>query len=68
MKQKGYALYMENPTNQVFVITENQTLDSLKEQLSYGFWEKYDENHTIIRIATSWATAEEDVEKLKNIL
>ena len=68
LKQKGYALYMENPTNQVFVITENQTLDSLKEQLSYGFWEKYDENHTIIRIATSWATAEEDVEKLKNIL
>ena len=68
LKEKGYQFYMENPTNQIFVVMENQKLEDLKNSLSYGFWEKYDETHTIIRIATSWATTKDDVEMLKEIL
>jgi threonine aldolase len=29
-----------------------------------SFWENIDETHTIMRIATSWATRPEDVERL----
>ncbi len=68
LKSKGYKLYMENPTNQIFVVMENEKLESFGEKVAYGFWEKYDETHTVIRIATSWATSDDAVEELKKIL
>lgn len=68
LKAKGYNLYMENPTNQIFVIMDNSALKTFGQKVSYGFWEKYDDSHTVIRIATSWATTEASVEALKKIL
>ena len=68
LKRKGYTLYMENPTNQIFAVMANDDLEQLKKHVAYGFWEKYDESHTVIRIATSWATTNEAIEALKNIL
>ena len=68
LRQKGYQLFMENPTNQIFVVMDNEALKSFGEKVVYGFWEKYDEAHTVIRIATSWGTTKEDVEALKKIL
>lgn len=68
LRQKGYQLYMENPTNQIFVVMDNEALKSFGEKVVYGFWEKYDETHTVIRIATSWATSDESVQALMNIL
>ena len=68
LRAKGYQLFMENPTNQIFVVMENEDLKVFKTQVSYGFWEKYDDSHTVIRIATSWATSDEAVEALKKIL
>ena len=68
LRAKGYTLYMENPTNQIFVVMDNEKLKDFGKQVAYGFWEKYDDSHTVIRIATSWATTNESVEALKNIL
>lgn len=68
LRNKGYHLFMENPTNQIFVVMENEALKSFGQKVAYGFWEKYDETHTVIRIATSWATSDESVEELKKIL
>lgn len=68
LKAKGYTLYMENPTNQIFVVMDNNRLEQFKEDVVYDFWEKYDEDHTVIRIATSWGTTEESVSALKKFL
>lgn len=68
LKKKGYKFYMETPTNQQFIILENNIMEKLKEKVTFCFWEKYDENHTVIRLATSWATKMEDVERLNEIL
>ncbi|KXT74975.1 Low-specificity L-threonine aldolase [Streptococcus sp. DD11] len=38
------------------------------KKVAFSFWEKYDDSHTIIRLATSWATREEDAEQLCQIL
>ena len=32
--------------------------------MAYSFWEKKDENHTVIRLATGWSTSEEDLRAL----
>ena len=67
-KSKGYRFFIETVTNQIFVILENAHMEKLKKSVSFGFWEKYDENHTVVRFASSWATTEENVEKLKELL
>ena len=43
-------------------------MEELAKNVSFSFWEKYDENHTVIRFATSWATKKEDVIKLMELL
>lgn len=68
LKDKGYSFFYESPTNQQFVIVENSQLEALGEKLAYSFWEKYDNNHTVIRLATSWSTTQEDIDQLKEIL
>ena len=68
LKRKGYKFYMKTPTNQQFIILENNDMNRLNEKVVFCFWEKYDENHTVVRFATSWATKMEDVEKLDEVL
>ena len=43
-------------------------LEQLKKEVVFSFWEKKDEDHTVVRFATSWATRMEDVEKLAALL
>lgn len=68
LKEKGYRFFLESPTNQQFVILENKKMDELRKNVSFCFWEKYDEDHSVVRFATSWSTKEEDVEELRKIL
>ena len=68
LREKGYDFYIDSPTNQQFVVVENSKLKKLGEKVNYSFWETYDENHTVIRLATSWSTTEEDMEALREIL
>ena len=68
LKEKGYRLFINSPTNQIFVILENQKMKELGEKVKFSFWEKYDEDHTVVRFATSWATKMEDIDQLIRIL
>lgn len=67
-KEKGYEFYIDSPTNQQFIILENKKMTELEKEVKFSFWEKYDEEHTVVRFATSWATTKEDIEQLKRIL
>ena len=64
----GYRQAIPSPTNQVFVVLENEQMKRLAEQVSFGFWERYDETHTVVRFATSWATTPEAVDALCALL
>ena len=68
LREKGYSFAWETPTNQQFVILENNKMKELREKIAFSFWEKYDESHTVVRFATSWSTTEKDIELLKEIL
>ena len=64
LQEKGYQLLMDSPTNQLFVVLENTQLAALEGKAKFGFWEKFDDSHTVVRIATSWATKMEEIEQL----
>ena len=67
-QKKGYEFYINSPTNQQFIILENSNMERLQQSVAFCFWEKYDDTHTVVRFATSWATREEDVQQLLNLL
>lgn len=66
--EKGYTFFLDTPTNQIFIVLENEQLKRLSEQVKFCFWEKYDDAHTVVRIAASWATDPRDIEALAAIL
>ena len=67
-KKKGYSFFIPTVTNQIFVILENSKMEELKKSVAFGFWEKYDDSHTVVRFASSWATKEENVKLLEKLL
>lgn len=67
-KKKGYVFFLETPTNQQFILLENEKMKKLSEKVRFCFWEKTDENHTAVRFATSWSTTDEDLRELEKIL
>ena len=68
LQEKGYRLFLDSPTNQIFVVLENRQMERLGRSVKFGFWEKYDEAHTVVRFATSWATTEEEMRQLMELL
>ena len=68
LAQKGYRLCFGSPTNQVFCVIENRKLAEVGRSVEYSFWEKADDDHTVIRFATDWATTEEDIRALTGLL
>lgn len=68
LREKGLSFAWESPTNQQFVVMEDEKMKQLRENVVFSFWEKADRDHTIVRFATSWGTKEEEIEELKRLL
>ena len=68
LEKKGYKLHFRTPTNQIFVVLEDRQMEALAREVSFSFWEKQDEDHTVVRFATSWATTDADTAALCALL
>lgn len=69
MKEAGLKLFINSPTNQQFVELPDRTLKKLTERgVVYSFWEKNSPDRTVVRFVTSWATKEESIRSLIQIL
>jgi threonine aldolase len=68
LRAKGYEQGIENPTNQVFLIVENDRQAQLARQVELAFMERVDAQHVMMRIATSWATSQADIDRLIALL
>ncbi len=66
--EKGYHFFRESPTNQQFLLLENEEMEALQKKVVFGVWEKPDDAHTAVRFATSWATTDEDIKRLLALL
>ena len=66
--EKGYRFYIESPTNQIFIVLDNRQMEELGKKVNFSFWERLDDEHTVARFVTSWATQEREVRGLISIL
>lgn len=61
---RGYEFYINSPTNQQFVILDNEKVEDLRKNVGFTFWEKIDEQKSVVRFVTSFATTREQVDEL----
>lgn len=64
LEEAGCKFYYKSPTNQQFIILNNDTMNKLAEKVTFGFWETMSDTETAIRFCTNWATDENDVDEL----
>ena len=67
-EEKGYKFYLDSPTNQQFVVLDNEEMARLEKYFIFTHWDKFDNDHTICRFVTSWATMDEDLENLRSVV
>ena len=60
-EETGCDWWAETFTNQIFPILENKKIEELRQKFDFYTWRSIDENHSAVRIITSWATKEEHV-------
>ncbi len=64
LRDMGWKLLVDSPTNQVFPVVENSLLPKLSELCVFETWCGYGATHTVIRFVTSFATKREAVDGL----
>ncbi len=68
LAEKGYTFHLDSPTNQQFIVLDDEKYNELQKHVRCCFWEKPDDTHTVVRFATSWATPKENIDKLMELL
>ena len=61
--QCGLSFLTQSTTNQIFPIFPNTLIEKLAKNFGFYIWSKADDQNSVIRLVTSWATPEEEVDK-----
>jgi threonine aldolase len=62
IKSLGYTFLTDSVTNQIFPIFSKNIIEQLQKNYGFYVWSKVDEDHSSIRLVTSWATTRDSVE------
>lgn len=66
--REGFDFYVDSPTNQQFVIIDNEQVDKLSKKVEFTHFGQADKHHTICRFVTSWATTNEELDMLEKVI
>ena len=58
----GYTLSALTQSNQIFPILPNAMIEALQEKFDFYVWEKVDDERSTVRLVTSWATDERQID------
>ena len=60
--ERGYTLDSETATNQVFPVLPDSVIAALQEYFSFYVWSTAGNDRSVIRLVTSWATDESQID------
>ncbi len=63
IKGFGFGFLTTTQANQVFPVLPNDLISKLEKMYAFFVWSKVNENHSSVRLVTSWATKETMVEE-----
>lgn len=64
LSRMNFEFLIDSPTNQQFVILDEEFAKKLAKEIGFSVWEKCGNGKIAVRFATSWATEREEVELL----
>lgn len=67
-RERGYAFYVESPTNQQFIILDEERAQQLAAHVAFTRFGQLPGHRVICRFVTSWATTQDDINELKRLL
>lgn len=67
-KSLDYSLLVESDTNQLFPVLPNSLIRELQKEYGFIVWNVIDADNSVVRLITSWATPEKEVERFINYL
>ena len=67
-RDRGYEFYVDSPTNQQFVILDNEQVQRLSQHVEFTHFGQAPGHRTICRFVTSWATTEDELDQLERLL
>lgn len=68
MREAGYEVVIESPTNQQFFRLPNDVIDRLRKSVSFDYWGPRGAESSIVRFVTSWATTEADIVEMERLI
>ncbi|MDF2485451.1 MAG: ltaE [Herbinix sp.] len=63
-RDQGFSFYAPVCSNQLFVILPNDMIDRMAKEFGFLVLDKVDEKHSVIRLVTSWATTQGNIDQL----
>ena len=63
-EKKGIRFLVDSPTNQVFPILTEASMEALDKDFGFEVWKKFPDGRAGVRFCTSWATPEANVDTL----
>lgn len=68
LKENGFPLFVDSPTNQIFVVFTMEEILKLSENIGFEINEKIGADKGVVRFVTSYATTDREVEILCSLL
>ncbi|OHE83015.1 MAG: threonine aldolase [Lysobacterales bacterium RIFOXYA1_FULL_68_6] len=68
LQRAGVPLAVDSPSNQVFPVLPDAVVERLQAFVECETWERRGDGTTVIRLMTSWATPESDIEAFTAVL
>ena len=68
LKERGFDFFVENPTNQVFVLLTAAEAEKLSEKIVFARWSEPAPGMVAVRFCTSWATEDDEIDGLISAL
>ena len=65
---RGYEFFIDSPTNQQFIVLTDDQMAEIGKRCRFCFWERVDDHRCAVRFATSFATTQEDIAALAEII
>lgn len=68
LQSKGYELFVETQSNQVFAILPQALIDYLEDHFTFYTWEKLADERSVVRFVMSWATPKVQIDRFVEVL
>lgn len=67
-RAKGVELAAPSPTNQIFVLLTQKQLEDLDGKVGFSRWAPAQDGRWMVRFAVNWATTDDEIERLAELL